>query len=90
MGSIKTLATANWGSIAVVTRHRDDRHRRACRRHAGLAVQENDRVRTLDADPGRPALVYPKPLFDYIGIALFALVIAMQKLRKTGNSLPLS
>ena len=28
-------------------------------------------------------LVYPKPLFDYIGIALFALVMAMQKLRKT-------
>ena len=28
-------------------------------------------------------LVYPKPLFDYIGIALLALVIAMQKPGKT-------
>jgi len=29
-------------------------------------------------------LMYPKPLFDYVGIALFALVIVIQKLRKTG------
>jgi hypothetical protein len=28
--------------------------------------------------------VYPKPLFDCIGIALFALVMGMQKLRKEG------
>jgi len=28
------------------------------------------------------ALVYPKPLLDYIGIALIAVVIVMQKLRK--------
>ena len=28
-------------------------------------------------------LVYPKPLFDYVGIALFPLVMAMQRLRKT-------
>jgi TRAP-type uncharacterized transport system fused permease subunit len=30
------------------------------------------------------ALVYPKPLLDYIGIALIVVVIVMQKLRKEG------
>ena len=29
------------------------------------------------------ALVYPKAIFDYIGIALIVVVVAMQKLRKT-------
>ena len=30
------------------------------------------------------ALVYPKALLDYIGIALIVIVVVMQKLRKEG------
>ena len=52
-GSIKTLADADWGSIALVTLHRRGRHRGARRRLAGLAVQAHHAARALDADRRR-------------------------------------
>jgi TRAP transporter 4TM/12TM fusion protein len=85
MGSLKNLATANWGEIAVVSIT-------AMIGIAALAggMQNWLFKKTTLFERGTLILaglllVYPKPLFDYIGIALLALVIAMQKMRKTGD-----
>jgi hypothetical protein len=34
------------------------------------------------------ALVYPKPLFDYIGIALIVIAIVLQKMRRAESAAP--
>jgi TRAP-type uncharacterized transport system fused permease subunit len=85
MGSLKNLAKADWGEIAVVSVT-------AMIGIAALAggMQNWLFKKTTVFERGTLILaglllVYPKPLFDYIGIALFALVIAMQRLRKTGD-----
>ena len=82
MGSIRNLAKANWGEIAVVSVT-------AMIGIAALAggMQNWLFKKTTVFERGTLILaglllVYPKPLFDYIGIALFALVIATQRLRK--------
>jgi TRAP transporter 4TM/12TM fusion protein len=82
-GSFKTLAQANWGEIAVVSIT-------AMIGIGALAggMQNWLFKKTTLFERGTLILaglllVYPKPLFDYIGIALFALVIVMQKMRKT-------
>ena len=82
-GSFKTLANANWGGIAVVS----------ITAMIGIAALAGGMQNWLfkKTTPFERytlilaglLLVYPKPLFDYIGIALFALVMAVQKLRKT-------
>jgi TRAP-type uncharacterized transport system fused permease subunit len=82
MGSFKKLATAPWGDIAVVSVT-------AMIGIAALAAgvqnwlfkKTTSLERWLLIIAGL-ALVYPKPLLDYIGIALIAVVIVMQKLRK--------
>ena len=82
MGSFKKLATAPWGDIAVVSIT-------AMIGIAALAAGVQNWLfkkttaleRWLLIIAGL-ALVYPKPLLDYIGIALIAVVIVMQKLRK--------
>jgi TRAP-type uncharacterized transport system fused permease subunit len=82
MGSFKKLATAPWGDIAVVSVT-------AMIGIAALAAgvqnwlfkKTTSLERWLLIIAGL-ALVYPKPLLDYIGIALIALVVVMQKLRK--------
>ena len=84
MGSFKKLAARAVGRDRGGQRYRDDRHRGARGRRAGLAVQENDRLERWLLIIAGLALVYPKPLLDYIGIALIAVVIVMQKLRKEG------
>jgi TRAP transporter 4TM/12TM fusion protein len=82
-GSFKTLANANWGGIAVVS----------VTAMIGIAALAGGMQNWLFKKTtlferctlilAGLLLVYPKPLFDYIGIALLALVIVMQKLRKT-------
>ncbi len=81
-GSIKTLANADWGSIALVTGT-------AALGIAALAggVQGWALKRTTWIEQGMLivaglALVYPKALADAVGIALVALVLAMQFLRR--------
>jgi len=81
-GSIKTLGNADWGSIALVTGT-------AALGIAALAggIQGWALRRTTWIEQGMLivaglALVYPKPLFDAIGIALVALVLAVQFLRR--------
>ncbi len=84
MGSFKKLAVAPWGDIAVVSVT-------AMIGIAALAVGVQNWLfkkttvleRWLLIIAGL-ALVYPKPLLDYIGVALIVIVIIMQKLRKEG------
>jgi len=81
-GSFKTLAGANWGEIAVVS----------ITAMIGIAALAGGMQNWLFKKTTLSErctlilagllLVYPKPLFDYIGIILFALVMLMQKLRK--------
>jgi len=82
-GSFKTLARADWVGIAVVS----------ITAMIGIAAlaggmqnwlfKKTNLFERLTLILAGLLLVYPKPLFDYIGIALFTLVIVMQKLRKT-------
>src|SRR5207244_1229878 len=81
-GSIKTLGEADWGSIALVTGT-------AALGIAALAggVQGWALRRTTWVEQGMLivaglALVYPKALFDAIGIALVAFVLVLQFLRR--------
>jgi TRAP transporter 4TM/12TM fusion protein len=81
-GSIKTLDSANWGSIALVSST-------AALGIAALAggVQGWALKRTTWIERGMLilaglALVYPKPLFDAVGIVLVALVLGLQLLRR--------
>jgi TRAP-type uncharacterized transport system fused permease subunit len=80
-GSFKTLAGANWGEIAVVS----------VTAMIGIAALAGGMQNWLFKQTTRfercalilagLLLVYPKPLFDYVGIALFTLVIVTQKSR---------
>ncbi len=81
-GSIKTLGNADWGSIALVTGT-------AALGIAALAggVQGWALKRTTWIEQGMLivaglALVYPKPLYDAVGLALMALVVVLQLLRR--------
>ena len=81
-GSFKTLATADWGSIAVVTIT-------AVFGIIALAggLQAWLFRRTTFAERwmliiAGLMLVYPAPLFDYIGFGLVAVVVVLQKLRQ--------
>ena len=85
MGSFKKLAVAPWGDIAVVSIT-------AMIGIGALAAGVQNWLfrkttvleRWLLIIAGL-ALVYPKPLLDYIGVALIVIVIAMQKLHKGGT-----
>ncbi len=84
MGSFKKLAVAPWGEIALVCTT-------AMIGIAALAAGVQGWLFRKTTSPERwllilagLALVYPKPLFDYIGIALFATAIVLQKLRGGG------
>jgi TRAP transporter 4TM/12TM fusion protein len=84
MGSFKKLASAPWDQVAIVTVT-------AMVGIAALAAgvqgwlfkRANSLERWLLIAAGL-ALVYPKPMFDYIGIALMLAAVLLQKLR--GNT----
>jgi len=81
MGSWQKLGEANWGSIALVSIT-------AAIGIAALAGGLQNWLLRRTTVPERwlliaagVALVYPRPLFDAIGVGLFALALAMQKWR---------
>ena len=87
MGSFKALAKRFGGGHRDGVRDRDDRHRRARRRHAGLAVQEDARASSAGCSSlAGPRAGLPARAFDYIGIVLIAIVLVSQKLRRAGPS----
>ena len=84
MGSFKKLAVAPWGEIAVVSVT-------AMIGIAALAAGVQGWLFKKTTSPERwlliiagLALVYPKAMLDYIGVALIVIVIVMQKVRKGG------
>jgi TRAP transporter 4TM/12TM fusion protein len=80
-GSFKTLGQADWGSVAMVT------FTAACGIAAlagglqGWLLRKTNVVERWTLIAAGLMLVYPAPLFDYIGFALVALVAALQKFR---------
>ena len=82
MGSFKKLAVAPWSEIAIVSVT-------AMIGIAALAAGVQGWLFKKTTSPERwmliiagLALVYPKAMLDYIGVALIVVVIVLQKLRK--------
>jgi len=81
-GSFKTLAGANWGSIALVTFTAAVGITALAGAFQGWLFHRTTRIeRTLLFVAG-VMLVYPKTLFDIIGFVLVVAVLASQWLRK--------
>lgn len=81
MGSFKKLAAAPWGEIALVcTTAMIGIAALAAGVQGWLFKKTTSLERWLLILAGL-ALVYPKPMFDYIGIALVATALLLQKLR---------
>jgi TRAP-type uncharacterized transport system fused permease subunit len=81
-GSFKTLATANWGSIALVTFTAAVGIMALAGAFQGWLFKKTalyERVMLLVAGV---LLVYPKALFDIAGFSLVAAVLASQYMRK--------
>ncbi|MDQ5847955.1 MAG: TRAP transporter fused permease subunit [Pseudomonadota bacterium] len=81
-GSFKTLADADWGSIALVTFTAAVGIMALCGGFQGWLFKKTllyERIMLLVAGI---LLVYPKPLFDVVGFALVAIVLATQFLVK--------
>jgi TRAP transporter 4TM/12TM fusion protein len=87
-GSMKTLATADWGSIALVTFTAAVGILALSGSFQGCLFSRTplyERVMLLVAGV---LLVYPNPLFDAIGLSLVGLVLLSQWLRGRGASPP--
>ncbi|MFH2121648.1 MAG: TRAP transporter fused permease subunit [Pseudomonadota bacterium] len=82
-GSFKTLAQADWGGIAVVSITAMIGIASLAGGMQGWLFKKTNLFERCTLILAGLLLVYPKLMFDYIGIALFALVIVMQKMRKT-------
>jgi TRAP-type uncharacterized transport system fused permease subunit len=81
-GSIKTLGDADWGSIALVTITAALGIAALAGGVQGWALKRTTWIERWMLIAAGLALVYPKVLFDAIGIALVALVLVMQFLRR--------
>ncbi len=88
MGSFKKLADANWFDIAIV----------CVTAMIGIAAlagamqnwlfRKTTRIERLLLISAGLALVYPKALLDYIGMALLAVVVVSQLARKPRSRAP--
>src|SRR5258706_132472 len=83
-GSIKTLGNADWGSIALVTITAAIGIAALAGGVQGWLIKRTTWIEQWMLIAAGLALVYPTALFDVIGIALIALVFAMQFLRRGG------
>jgi TRAP transporter 4TM/12TM fusion protein len=81
-GSIKTLGNADWGSIALVTITAAIGIAALAGGLQGWLLKRTNLVERLMLIVAGFMLVYPKAMFDAIGFALFALVVAMQWMRR--------
>jgi TRAP transporter 4TM/12TM fusion protein len=81
-GSMKTLASADWGSIALVTFTAAIGIAALAGGLQGWLLKRTNLAERLMLVVAGFLLVYPKALFDAIGFALVALVVAMQWLRR--------
>jgi len=81
-GSIKTLGNADWGSIALVTFTAAIGIAALAGGLQGWLLKRTNLAERIMLVVAGFLLVYPKALFDAIGFALFALVVAMQWKRR--------
>jgi TRAP transporter 4TM/12TM fusion protein len=80
-GSFKNLAGANWESIAVVTITAAFGIVALAGGLQGWLLRKTSAIERWMLVIAGLMLVYPAPLFDYIGFALVAVVVLIQKLR---------
>jgi TRAP transporter 4TM/12TM fusion protein len=81
-GSFKTLADANWGSIALVTFTAAVGILALCGAFQGWLFKKTPRYERLMLLVAGVLLVYPKTLFDAIGFVLVVMVLVSQWFRK--------
>jgi TRAP-type uncharacterized transport system fused permease subunit len=81
-GSFKTLADANWGSIALVTFTAAVGIMALCGAFQGWLFKKTTLPERLMLFVAGVLLVYPKTLFDAIGFVLVVAVLAMQWFQK--------
>jgi TRAP transporter 4TM/12TM fusion protein len=81
-GSIKTLGNADWGSIALVTVTAAVGIAALAGGVQGWLLRRTSRIEQAMLIAAGLALVYPKVLFDAIGIALIAVVLLLQLRRR--------
>jgi TRAP transporter 4TM/12TM fusion protein len=82
MGSFKKLAVAPWGDIAVVSVTAMIGIAALAAGVQGWLFRKTIAIERWLLITAGLALVYPKPLLDYIGVSLIVVVIIVQKLRK--------
>jgi TRAP-type uncharacterized transport system fused permease subunit len=82
-GSLKTLADANWGSIALVTFTAAVGIMALCGAFQGWLFRKTTSYERLMLFVAGVLLVYPKTLFDAAGFVLVAIVLASQWFRKS-------
>ncbi len=85
MGSFKKLAGAPWLDISIVSITAMIGIAALAAGVQGWMFKKTAGIERWLLIIAGLALVYPKALLDYIGIALMIVVIVMQKLRKTGS-----
>ena len=81
-GSIKTLGTANWGSVALVSVTAALGIAALAGGVQGWLLKRTTRIEQWMLIAAGLALVYPKTVSDAIGVALLAVVVILQVLRK--------
>ena len=82
-GSFKTLAQADWGSIALVTITAAFGIAALAGGLQGWLLHKTTFIERWALVIAGLMLVYPAPLFDYIGFAIVIVVFALQKMRST-------
>jgi TRAP-type uncharacterized transport system fused permease subunit len=80
-GSFKTLGQANWGAIAMVTVTAAMGIAALAGGLQGWLLRRTTLIERWMLIIAGLMLVYPAPLFDYIGFALVAVVFVLQKVR---------
>src|SRR4029078_12748906 len=82
-GSFKNLAQADWGSIALVTITAAFGIAALAGGLQGWLLHKTTFIERWALVIAGLMLVYPAPLFDYIGFAIVIVVFALQKMRST-------
>jgi TRAP transporter 4TM/12TM fusion protein len=88
-GSIKTLATADWGSIALVTFTAAVGIIALASGFQGWLLKRTLIHERWTLIVAGVLLVYPKATYDFVGFGLVALVLALQWLRRKDSGAPL-
>ena len=83
MGSFKKLASAPWDQVAIVTITAMIGIAALAAGVQGWLFKRATAVERWLLIAAGLALVYPKPMFDYIGIVLIIVAVVLQKLRGT-------